>query len=142
MLGWVRPAVCRASARKRARKVGSPVYSLRRTFTATSRRSTVSRPRPTRPLGGGAPRGGGGGEEGRVAGVLAAQDLHGDVAAQHRVAAPPDLTHAAGREQGVQGVAAAERAHPRLHAPPPPRGATGPSSGGRGAAVPAPRPPP
>src|SRR3712207_2885677 len=50
MLGWERPAACWASARKRARKVGSPVYSLRRTFTATGRPRRTSVPRQTCPM--------------------------------------------------------------------------------------------
>ena len=33
--GWLSEAACWASARNRARKLGSPVYSLRSTFTAT-----------------------------------------------------------------------------------------------------------
>src|SRR3954452_2747640 len=50
MLGWRRAAAWTASARKRARKVGSLVYSLRSTFTATGRPSSVSPPRQTWPM--------------------------------------------------------------------------------------------
>src|SRR5436305_688 len=55
MLRWVNSAECWASARKRARKVGSPVYSLRSTLTATGRPSSTSRARqpcPIPPVGG------------------------------------------------------------------------------------------
>ena len=45
-----RGAACCASARKRARNVGSPVYSLRSTFTATGRSSRTSRARQTWPI--------------------------------------------------------------------------------------------
>jgi hypothetical protein len=50
MFGWTSRAVCCASARKRARKSASPVNSLRRTLTATSRPSRVSRARQTWPM--------------------------------------------------------------------------------------------
>src|SRR3954471_2946702 len=50
MLRCASRAVCRASARNRARKVGSALYSLRSTFTATARSSRVSRPRHTVPI--------------------------------------------------------------------------------------------
>jgi hypothetical protein len=50
MFGCVSAAVCRASLRKRARKLGSPVYSLRSTLAATMRSSTRSRARQTSPM--------------------------------------------------------------------------------------------
>ena len=50
MLGWLSDAACWASARKRARKLGSPVYSLRSTFTATDRCSAMSVARQTWPM--------------------------------------------------------------------------------------------
>src|SRR3954464_9044865 len=56
MLGCARTAVCCASARKRATNAGSPVNSLRSTFTATGRCRTVSRARHTCPIPPGASR--------------------------------------------------------------------------------------
>ena len=50
MPGWCSAAACRASAAKRARKVGSSAYSCLSTLTATSRPSTVSRARQTSPM--------------------------------------------------------------------------------------------
>jgi hypothetical protein len=55
------------------------------------------------------------GDEGRVPGVLAAQDLDRDGPAQQEVAGPPHLAHAAGGQQPEELVAARERRAPRLH---------------------------
>src|SRR5215212_987793 len=50
MCGWLSAAAFCASARNRARNVGSPVNSLRSTLTATGRPSSTSVPRQTWPM--------------------------------------------------------------------------------------------